>query len=311
MTELRGIMTAHMRPVMIRGGTELVRKVPGFVGGFGSKEAGKGEGLALIWTRRHDLLMKVKASEGDKEVCGELPEMGGTEGGALLFTGVAAIALDLGALIRLFLDPVIEGLSLTGELETVEHLPLMGRCVTRLALGRFAHHAEEEMDDGAAVFGDEAIPRLEGFQTHPLGGRELGGDRRGRPFDLLSQRFVEMIQEVHQVLMTVVGHGNAERLIGCTRDGFSDFGEKADGADIGGSVGGPERAEDVMVGEENATVRVFRGEVLGAIGHRARQTEDRPLGTRAEELKGGVGVTRVPHVLDPNHALPFGWAGGR
>jgi hypothetical protein len=66
-----------------------------------------------------------------------------------------------------------------------------------------------------------------------------------------------------------------------------------------------------MVGEENATVRVFRGEVLGAIGHRARQTEDCPLGTRAEELKGSVGVTRVPHVLDPNHALPFGWAGGR
>ena len=67
-----------------------------------------------------------------------------------LLTGFTVAILNIRH-AALGLEPVLEGLPLTGNLEDIEGLPFIVFCVALITLNCLAHHAEEEIHHRADI----------------------------------------------------------------------------------------------------------------------------------------------------------------
>jgi hypothetical protein len=148
------------------------------------------------------------------------------------------------------MKPVLEGLSLTRDLEDIEGLPFIIFCMALITLNRFAHHAEEEINDRAYIpmgKGDPAIGTLFGHGLQGLIGRLR---KRGRA-TLLIQCLMKVVKEPDQILVTVVLSGLAKVVIDGVLDGIPNGIEESHGPDIGGTMGGPHALGQILIGQED------------------------------------------------------------
>jgi hypothetical protein len=93
-----------------------------------------------------------------------------------------------------------------------------------------------------------------------------------------------MIQQIDKIFMTIIGDRHAKRFIYGSFDGLAYFGNESEGANIGGQIGRPERSQNVLIGEQNATIGIGFGQVLKFLYKVLTQAKGIPFGTGSQEL---------------------------
>jgi hypothetical protein len=148
------------------------------------------------------------------------------------------------------MKPVLEGLSLTRDLEDIEGLPFIIFCMALITLNRLAHHAEEEINDRAHIpmgKGGPAIGTLFGHGLQGLIGRLR---KRGRA-TLLIQRLMKVVKEPDQILVTVVLSGLAKVVIDSVLDSIPNGIEEPHGPHVGRTMRRPHALGQILIGQEH------------------------------------------------------------
>ena len=173
MGHLGRIVPPKLASMVIRNGPTLKDIVPRGMGRLGRKVGAKGDRRTVIGAgNRHFPSIKgFKAPNSHEQGRGELPDVA-AHLGALpplprLLTGPTVPSFNL-CYTAFRMKPVLEGLSLTGDLEDIEGLPFIIFCMTLITLNRLAHHAEEEINDRAHIAMSKGGPTIQALFGHRL-----------------------------------------------------------------------------------------------------------------------------------------------
>ena len=244
----------------------------------------------------------VEPFESDEQGIGKSPNMGVGCRWLTLIQGLAARkALIFVNRVRgtLSLKPVLKIGASTGDLEDVEGLPAIRLIVACLAFRGLTHEAKEHVHNGTRVATEEGVPPLGRQGRHGTPLRSIGDHIFG--LGLFIEGLVEVIQQVNQILVTVILPGLTEALVDSVLHSILNDREESHGSHIGWSVSGPHTLDQILVSHDELGLNRFLvgTDCLQVLTH----DEDVEFWNRSQQLDGGIRITCVVHVLEPHNAL--------